>query len=142
MNKTGPIVIIEDDIEDQEILEGVFQQLAYPNKIIFISDSDKAVEFLNETDMHPFIILSDINMPKITGFELRHQIFANKQLQEKCIPYLFFTTAGDKKSVCDAYGLSVQGFFQKSGSIEELRNILKKIIEYWQECMAPNQFEG
>ncbi|GAC1387197.1 MAG: response regulator [Ginsengibacter sp.] len=141
MNRAGPIIIIEDDLEDQEILKGIFQQLDYVNKIIYISDSGKALDFFNETDIHPFLILSDINMPKMNGFELRHQIFTNKRLQEKCIPYLFFTTAADKKSVCEAYGLSVQGFFKKSGSIEGLRKTIKNIIEYWQECMAPNQFE-
>jgi CheY-like chemotaxis protein len=92
--------------------------------------------------VHPFLILSDINMPKINGFELRNKIFTNEQLQTKCIPYLFFTTAADKKSVVDAYSLSVQGFFKKPHSIEGLEHTIKKIIEYWQECIAPGQFDN
>lgn len=95
---------------------------------------------MNKTNIHPFLILSDINMPKLSGFELRNKIFTNEQLQTKCIPYLFFTTGANKKSVIDAYALSVQGFFLKPNSIEALENTIKKIVEYWQECIAPSQY--
>jgi CheY-like chemotaxis protein len=141
MNKTGPIIVIEDDADDQDVLVEIFKKLEYKNEIIYFSDGNEALEFLNKTDIHPFLILSDINMPKINGFELRNKVFTNAQLQTKCIPYLFFTTATTKKAVLDAYALSVQGFFIKPNRIADLEQTLKKIIEYWQECIAPNQFE-
>jgi CheY-like chemotaxis protein len=141
MNKTGPIIVIEDDIDDQEIMVEIFQELGYVNKIIYFSDGNEALEYLNKTDVHPFLILSDINMPKINGFELRNKVFTNEQLQTKCIPYLFFTTASNKKSVMDAYSLSVQGFFKKPNSMKELESTIKKIIEYWKECIAPSHFD-
>ena len=140
MNKTGPIIIIEDDIDDQEILETIFEELEYPNKIIYFTDGNEALDFLNQTEVQPFLILSDINMPRINGFELRSKIFTNEQLQTKCIPYLFFTTGASKKAVMDAYSLSVQGFFIKPSSIAALKNTLRRIVEYWQECIAPNEF--
>jgi CheY-like chemotaxis protein len=141
MNKKGPIIIIEDDIDDQEILADIFRQLNYDNNIVFFRDAGKALSYLNQTDVKPFLILSDINMPKVNGFELRNTIFTNEKLQTKCIPYLFFTTGADKKSVADAYALSVQGFFKKANSIPQLTNTIKKIVDYWQECIAPSEFE-
>ncbi len=141
MNKTGPIIVIEDDIDDQEMLEEIFLKLGYKNKIVYFADGNEALEYLNKTDVQPFLILSDINMPKINGFELRNKIFTNEQLQTKCIPYLFFTTSATKKSVTDAYALSVQGFFEKPNSMKGLENTIKKIIEYWQECIAPSQYD-
>ena len=141
MNKTGPIIVIEDDVDDQEILVEIFEKLGYKNKIIYFGDGNEALDYLNKTDVHPFLILSDINMPKINGFELRNKIFTNLQLQTKCIPYLFFTTAANKTSVIEAYSMSVQGFFKKPSSMEDLESTIKKIIEYWQECIAPSQFD-
>src|SRR5215213_2302450 len=141
MNKTGPIIVIEDDPDDQAMLAEIFLNLAYPNKIFYFFDGNEALAFLNQTDVQPFLILSDINMPKINGFELRNKVFTNEQLQLKCIPYLFFTTGANKKSVIDAYAMSVQGFFLKPSSIQKLENTIKKIVEYWQECIAPSQFE-
>jgi len=141
MNKNGPIVVIEDDEDDQELLVEIFKSLGYVNKIIYFQDGNDALDYLNKSEVQPFLILSDINMPRLNGFELRNKIFTDKQLQTKCIPYLFFTTAANKKSVIDAYSMSVQGFFVKPTSIQALENTIKKIVEYWKECIAPNQFE-
>lgn len=133
--------MIEDDVDDQAILVEIFGELGYKNKIIYFHDGNEALEYLNRTDVQPFLILSDINMPKINGFELRNKIFTNKQLQTKCIPYLFFTTGGTKKAVLEAYAMSVQGFFVKPSSIEKLKGTIKKIVEYWQECIAPSYYD-
>lgn len=141
MDKGGPIIILEDDSDDQEILKDIFDKLGYSNEIVFFHNGDEALEYLNNTDNKPFLILSDINMPKLNGFEVRNKIFTNEQLQRKCIPYLFFTTGANKKSVIDAYALSVQGFFVKSTTIQGLENTIRKIVEYWQECIAPSQYE-
>jgi CheY-like chemotaxis protein len=141
MNKSGPIVVIEDDPDDQEVLVEIFQKLGYVNKIIYFLDGNEALAYLNKSDVQPFLILSDINMPMISGFELRNRVFTNEQLQTKCIPYLFFTTSANKKSVIDAYTMSVQGFFVKPNSMQGLENTIRKIVEYWKECIAPNQFD-
>lgn len=141
MNKSGPIIVIEDDVDDQAVLVEIFKRLGYINKIVYFIDGNEALEYLNKSDVQPFLILSDINMPKINGFELRNKIFTNEQLQTKCIPYLFFTTGANKQAVVDAYAMSVQGFFVKPSSIHGLEDTIKKIVEYWQQCIAPSQFE-
>jgi len=140
MNKNGPVIIIEDDRDDQDFLTEVFQNLNYPNKIIFFGDPQKALDFLNRAETVPFLILSDINMPKLSGFELRNKLRTDEQLQLKCIPYLFFSTALNEQTVIDAYSASVQGFFVKPNSIEELEKTIRVIMEYWMRCAAPNNF--
>jgi DNA-binding NarL/FixJ family response regulator len=80
-------------------------------------------------------------MPKLNGFELRNKVFNNTQLQEKCIPYLFFTTGANKKAVSDAYAMSVQGFFLKPATIPLFQETIRKIIEYWKECIAPSSYD-
>lgn len=140
MNKNGPILIIEDDPDDQEILTEVFQKLNYVNEVVFFIDGEKALEYINKDDVLPFLILSDINMPRLNGMELKKRIHTEAQLQIKCIPYLFFTTSASKKAVIDAYSMSAQGFFIKDTSIVELEKTLHVIIEYWQRCYSPNQY--
>ncbi len=142
MNKNGPIIVIEDDLDDQEMLAEIFLKLGYKNKICFFADGNKALEFINLTDVQPFLILCDINMPRINGFELRNKIFTNAELHTKCIPYLFFTTSATKKAVMDAYALSVQGFFIKPSTMQGLESVIKKIVEYWKDCIAPSEFEN
>lgn len=141
MNKNGPVVVIEDDEDDQFFLEEIFKKLNYKNKIVFFKDGNDALDYLNKTDVNPFLILSDVNMPKINGFELRAKINTNEQLHVKCIPYLFFTTNANKKSVIDAYAMSVQGFFIKPSNMDKLEYTIKTIMEYWKQCIAPGEYD-
>jgi CheY-like chemotaxis protein len=140
MNKNGPVIIIEDDADDQMILQEIFEKLNYPNKIIYFNDGQQALDFLNEADTLPFLIISDINMPKLDGFELRTKLKTDAALQVKCIPYLFFSTAISQEAVINAYSLSVQGFFLKQYSMMELEKTVAVIMEYWKRCAAPNNF--
>ncbi len=140
MNRNGPVIIIEDDADDQEMLKEVFTKLNYANEIVFFLDGQKALDYLNRTEITPFLILSDINMPKLDGFSLRSKIQTDAELQIKCIPYLFFSTASNQKAVIDAYSLSVQGFFVKQNTMAELEKTISVIMEYWKRCVAPNDF--
>ncbi|HEY0053715.1 MAG TPA: response regulator [Pedobacter sp.] len=142
MNKNGPIIIIEDDLDDKEVLTDIFKKLNYSNEIIFFLESEKALDYLNQSDAIPFLILSDINMPRLNGLELKRKIHADAALQVKCIPYLFFTTSASKNVVIEAYSMSAQGFFIKEASMEELEKTISIMIEYWKRCHAPNQYEA
>ena len=140
LDKNGPVIIIEDDADDQAFLTEVFQKLNYQNKILFFFDGQEALDHINTCDDPPFLILSDINMPKLDGFALRDKLKTDSRLSNKCIPYLFFSTALSQKSVIDAYSQSVQGFFVKPNSIGELEKTISAIMEYWRRCAAPNDF--
>lgn len=142
MNKSGPIIIIEDDLDDQGILIDIFKELDYANELIFFEDSIKALDYLTETDIEPFLVLSDINMPKLSGMELREKVHNNEDLRLKSIPYLFFSTSAEQKHVIDAYSRSIQGFFIKPNSYDKLKKIIVKIVEYWQECESPNYIKN
>ncbi len=140
MNRKGPIIIIEDDEDDQAMLKEAFTSLKYPNTLHFFPDGQKALDFLNSSEVIPFLILSDINLPKLDGFALRDKIKMDAKLQLRCIPYLFFSTALNQDAVIKAYSLSIQGFFQKQNTIKELEKTITVIMEYWKRCAAPNNF--
>jgi len=142
MNKRGPVIIIEDDTDDQDILAEIFQELSYKNKLIFFKDGIEALEYLVNTEVEPFLVLSDINMPKLNGMELREKIHNNEDLRLKSIPYLFFSTSAEQKNVIDAYSRSIQGFFVKPHDYNKLKNTIVKIVEYWQECESPNYIKN
>ncbi|MBK9793115.1 MAG: response regulator [Sphingobacteriales bacterium] len=138
MNKGGPIIIIEDDLDDQDILTEIFQELNYKNEVIFFKEGEKALEYLTDTTIEPFIIFSDINMPRLNGMELRAKVHENEDLRIKSIPYLFFSTSAEQQHVIDAYSKSIQGFFVKPKAYSEIKETIKTIVEYWQKCVSPN----
>lgn len=138
MNKTGPFIIIEDDPDDQEMLTAAFKAHNYRNEIKFFKNGEDALDYLINGDVEPFIIFSDINMPKLNGMELREKVHNNEELRIKSIPYLFFTTTAEQSHVIDAYSKSIQGFFIKPHSYDKLKNMIRNIVEYWTDCESPH----
>ncbi len=138
MNKNGPVIIIEDDVDDREMLKDVFRKLNYENEIMYFEDGEKALEYLLSMSIKPFLILSDINMPRLNGMELREKIYNNEQLNLRCIPYLFLTTAAEQPLVIKAYSQSVQGFFVKPSSFNGIEKLISNIMNYWKECHSPD----
>ena len=137
MNRLGPIMIIEDDPDDQYMFEEAFKALKYENEVIFFSDGEAALAYLTETSVKPFIIFSDINLPKLNGIQLREKIHQNESLRLKSIPYLFFSTTAEQEYVIDAYSKSAQGFFIKPTSFTELEETIKTVLAYWMKCVSP-----
>jgi CheY-like chemotaxis protein len=137
MNKNGPIVIIDDDADDRYLLADVFNELNYPNEIKFFDGGKEALRYLQQSDSNPFLILSDVNMPGLDGFELRKTIYQDPNLAQKCVPYLFFSTFVSEQVVKQAYLMSVQGYFVKPNTYDKLKETMRRIVEYWQECQSP-----
>jgi CheY-like chemotaxis protein len=127
------ILVIEDDEDDREILQEIFRELGYKNRIMFFSDSTEALDYIRRPEIDPFIIISDINMPKLGGFELRNIILQEELLSDKDIPYIFISNAQDETSIRDANKLSIQGYIHKSADYSSYREKIKNLVEYWKE---------
>ncbi|HEY3404151.1 MAG TPA: response regulator [Ohtaekwangia sp.] len=138
MSKTGPIILIDDDQDDLDIAEMVISQLGINNRLIKFTSAQKAFEYLLAEEDQPFIILSDINLPRMSGIELKRAIENNDELRRKSIPFVYYSTAGQPSLVSKAFELQVQGFFVKESSIEKMAACFKLIFDYWLTSRHPN----
>ena len=137
-NRLGPIIIIEDDIDDQEILKEVLQSLNVPNELKVFDNCMDAYTYLETTPDKPFLIFSDINLPQMSGAELKKQINENAQMRRKSIPFVFLTTTSAHNAVLDAYENLSQGFFTKPNNINSLKQMIEMILNYWKIARHPN----
>lgn len=138
MTSESPIVIVEDDADDQLIMQRTFDNLHLKKQILFFDNASLAYEYLMTTKDQPFIIISDINLPGINGIDFRRKIQNTEYLRKKSIPFVFFTTSASRKTVSEAFDLTVQGFFTKSSTMNELASQLKIIMDYWHTSAHPN----
>lgn len=136
--KSGPILLIEDDIDDQEFITDALQMLEIKNEVEIFDNGQKALDFLLTSNQQPFLILSDVNMPIMNGLQLKSEIQQNPYLKEKAIPFIFLSTSADAKAVYEAFELGVQGFFVKENTYDGIRHQLKQIIDYWKSSHHPN----
>jgi len=61
MAKSGPIIIVEKWLEDQEILK-VLNDLMVTNEQLFFTTAQSAMDYLMVTEKQPFLIVGDINL--------------------------------------------------------------------------------
>ncbi|MBD0331101.1 MAG: response regulator [Chitinophagaceae bacterium] len=134
----GPIIVVDDDFEDQEIFEDVLKELDIPNNVIFFQEGQAVLDYLSNTSDKPFIIISDINLSgRLTGLELRAEIIKDNYLRRKSIPFVYLTTSNAIRILNSAYEMEVQGFFLKQSSYNAIKAQIKMILEYWKLCEHP-----
>lgn len=138
MQLQGPIIVVDDDPDDHAILKTVFESLEITSPIKFFHTGTAVLEYLRNTLDEPFIIFCDINMPRISGLDLREIINEEHDLRHKNIPFVFISNAADGRQVKRAYELTVQGFFTKAQTFAETERKIKLILQYWLECEHPN----
>ena len=139
MPKHGPIVIIEDDVEDQMLLKNALRKAEVWNPLVFFTNGPEAYDYLKNASVPPFLIFCDVNLPRQNGIEFKTELDNDPVLRSKPIPFIFYTTYVSQYAVNEAYkNLTVQGFFQKQNNYEDFNTVIKIIIQYWTLCRQPD----
>ena len=130
MRNEGPLILVEDDHDDQQFMLSTLKELGLENEVKVFRHGAEALAYLCQATEQPFLILSDINMPVMDGITLKKKIEADDLLRKKCIPFVFLSTNPTPfiKQICD---MSIQGFFEKGNSVTELTRTLGTILQYW-----------
>ena len=134
----GPIILIEDDEDDQYLIGKALEALQLVNKLHCFPNGKVALDYLETTTEQPFLILCDINMPLMNGMELRRRINQSDYLRKKATPFVFLTTAASAETIEAAYEESVQGFYRKPAQFADLQEQMRITVAYWQSCLHPN----
>jgi CheY-like chemotaxis protein len=129
-----PIVLIEDDLDDQYVFTSAIEDLGYINPIVILSDGSAALNYFDTTSDVPFIIICDINIPKINGIELRKILLDDSEKRRRFVPFIYFSTTYSQDLIDQAQDLSVQGFFIKEKDFSGLKESIQLLYIYWNKC--------
>jgi DNA-binding NarL/FixJ family response regulator len=135
---SGPIILIDDEKDDISFLTEALTELNVRNKIVAFNSAEAALNYFETADEKPFLVICDINMPRVSGFELRKKLHARQRFWTGTFPFVFLSTGGGNAVINDAYSMTVQGYFIKPTKLDELEEMLKSIISYWTWCKHPN----
>lgn len=121
MNKKDYILLVEDDIDISEALESVFEM----EDINFQSmkDGQSALHFLESTEQNPSLIIMDMMMPVLNGFEFRKKQLSNKKIAH--IPTIAMTANCDLEKIKAG---QFSDYIQKPLELDELVSKLNKYL--------------
>lgn len=139
MMKSGPILIIDNDQEDHDLLKDILEDLEIKNEIIWFRKCSQAFDYMLGMHGDPFIIFCDINIPVLNGIRFKKQIDEHPELKKKSIPFLFYSTYTNQELINEAYlNMTIQGFFEKGNNYAEMKHTIKIIVDYWKRCRHPS----
>lgn len=133
-------LLVEDDDIEVRVLKRTFAKLKIANDIVVAHDGVDALEILRGENGHeklklPYIILLDINMPRMNGIEFLHEIRADSDLSHSVVFVL--TTSNDEEDKMQAYQSHVAGYIVKSNAGESLLKALDMLDRYWRVVELP-----
>ena len=137
MNEAAVILLAEDLDNDVVLIRRAFQRAGFTNLIKVVRDGEEAIAYLSGTGEYanrdeyplPDLILLDLKMPKVGGFEVLQWL--RRQPEIAGIPVVVLTTSDEITDVNRAYDLGANSFFVKPSDFENYANLAAIIREYW-----------
>ncbi|MCD4781526.1 MAG: response regulator [Candidatus Omnitrophica bacterium] len=131
------ILLIDDNEADIKISLRAFEKARLKNNVFVVTDGMEALDFLynrgafkdKRRSPRPGIILLDINMPKMDGFEVLNRIKADNDL--KTIPVVMLTSSKNDEDVLRSYGYGASSYIPKPVIYDEFVKVVDTFNFYW-----------
>lgn len=127
MTNSGKVLIVDDEEDIREILEEILQEFGF--ETISASNGQEGYEILKERAGDFDIVVSDVKMPKMTGFDFISEVYKLK-LPE--VPKFIFSTGGVNVDLEKQlqYFPDVIGFFYKPFDHEDVEKVLSQLKDF------------
>jgi CheY-like chemotaxis protein len=142
------VLLIEDDVFDAELIIREIKKHGVINRLVHLHDGEEALNYIFPGDtgdagedaairMLPKLILLDIKMPKVNGFEVLEKIKMNNRL--KTVPVVILTSSKESPDIQRGYALGANSYIVKPVSFDKFSSVIKELGFYW---LLVNQTEN
>lgn len=133
------VLIAEDEDLDRFLLESAFKKKQVTNPIRFFENGKELIDFLKENvseALHDkFIVLTDLNMPIMNGFELLAELRSEPRMRR--IPVFVLTSSSDETDIKRASELGIAGYISKENAGEDFMQGIELIGKWITICSVP-----
>lgn len=129
-------LLVDDSLQDQLLAREAFEHLCPECLLTCAGSGREALELLQNPTFQPDVVLLDLNMPGMSGFELLREMKSAPQLVH--IPVVILSTSSAQQDVSEAYTLHASSYLVKSSSFAGFLEQLEKFLHYWQASRTVN----
>ncbi|HSM73277.1 MAG: response regulator [Desulfobacteraceae bacterium] len=123
MDTTIKILIVDDFATMRRILKNILKKIGF-TQIIEADDGSNALKVLEKEKVD--LVISDWNMPKMTGIEFLKAVRANTAFKD--LPFLMVTAEAQKQNIIEAVQAGVSNYVVKPFTEEVITEKLAKIL--------------
>ncbi len=117
------ILVVDDFSTMRKIIKNILRQLGFTN-VIEADDGSTGWEALNRENVD--FIISDWNMPKMSGIEFLRKVRASEEYAE--LPFLMVTAEAQQENIIEAVQAKVTNYIVKPFTPETLNQKIQKIF--------------
>jgi CheY-like chemotaxis protein len=140
MTNSKPILLVEDDDVDAMITQRALNELKVTNELVHTVDGEDALKYLRDDgNQKPCVILLDLNMPRMNGFEFLKIAKADASLRK--IPVVVLTTSDADEGVVESFDLGVAGYIVKPVSYKQFVEAMRAVDMYWTLSELPSSID-
>ena len=140
---TTSVWVIDDDEDDRLIIQSAFKEIDRPISVLTFTDGDQVLPNLAHCDQLPRLILLDINMTRLNGFDTLQQLRSIPKFSH--LPVVMLTTSSDASDRQQSLALGANQCLTKPASYRQLVALIRKLTEQWDLTLAglalPNSME-
>jgi CheY-like chemotaxis protein len=134
------ILLVEDDDGDAKTMERAFKRAKIANPLRRAIDGVHALEILrgengSERLLRPFLLLVDLNMPRMNGIQLLQELRSDPQFRSTIV--FILTTSKREEDKLAAYDLNIAGYILKQTADEDISRLIELIGCYWRIVEMP-----
>lgn len=134
---TNPILLAEDNPDDQELALRAFAKSNLSNDIILVKDGVEALDYLfgcgeyagDEPPPLPAVALLDLKMPRKDGLEVLQEIRTHERT--KYLPVVLLTSSKEEQDIVRGYRLGVNSYVRKPVDFNEFLKAIQQLGLYW-----------
>jgi CheY-like chemotaxis protein len=132
------ILLVEDNPADAQMLQTSLWKTGVPVEIIRIEDGEKAIDYLASgprTVASPCcdIVLLDLNLPRVGGYEVLEYIRGRKELRS--LPVIIMSGSRDTDEIDRCYQAGANSYICKPIQLEEILATAVSLVTYWSNCV-------
>jgi CheY-like chemotaxis protein len=131
------ILLVEDNPNDVKLAMHAFNTNNLANQVHVVRDGAEALEFIFCTDRYadrqidngPKVILLDLKLPLVNGFEVLRRIKADPRTQ--AIPVVVMTASMEEHDIGESYQLGVNSYIVKPVDFDQFTKVIRDLGYYW-----------
>jgi len=129
MKGQRPILLVEDDEVDILTVKRALRDLKVDNDLLLAGNGEEAIALLRGEAPRPALILLDLNMPRMDGFEFLRA--AREAALVDGIPVVVLTTSRQDQDIFEGFKLNVAGYMVKPVDYRKFVEMMQAIDLYW-----------
>lgn len=142
MHRVLSFLIVDDDNSQLHLMRAILVELQMPHECHYVSNGQDALDFLHrkppyEQARRPDLILLDLNMPGMSGFEVLRSIKTDDRLRN--IPTIILSGSQASKDVNTCYGEYANAYIHKPTDLLDSIKVLEQIDRFWSHVAVPEQ---